>query len=49
MKNCLIYITMFLSIKEAAENYSSRTKKIKVLAKNHGYFNSVLPEKICVR
>lgn len=34
-----------LSIKEAVENYSSRTKKIKVLAKNHGYFNSVLPEK----
>lgn len=34
-----------LAIKEAIENYSSKTKKIKVLAKNHGYFNSVLPEK----
>lgn len=34
-----------LAIKEAIENYSSQTKKIKVLAKNHGYFNSVLPEK----
>lgn len=34
-----------LSIKEVLENYSSQAKKIKVLAKNHGYFNSVLPEK----
>ena len=34
-----------LSIKEAVENYSSQVKKIRVLAKNHGYFNSVLSEK----
>ena len=37
-----------LSIKEALENillYSNFERNIKVLSKNHGYFNSVLPEK----
>lgn len=33
-----------LFLNKAFKNYT-RDKKIKVLAKNHGYFNSVLPEK----
>lgn len=38
-----LYNDLLIFIK-SLENYRN-SKKIKVLAKNHGYFNSVLPEK----